>query len=116
MTIQQPHAVHRAAPFYPLTVHVADGCSFHVPHPDFLSMSPTVRTVIIDQQNDEFSTLDLILMTEIQTVKATGLRIWAYYFELRECDTLRIWEWLALSNSNRSRMTRLRQESANQLV
>ncbi len=31
-------------------------------------MSPTGRTVIICQENDEFSILDLLLMTEIEMV------------------------------------------------
>ncbi len=66
MTIQQLRTAHRATPFRPFTVHMADGRNFHVPHPDFLSMSPTGRTVIVYQQDDEFSILDLLLMTEIQ--------------------------------------------------
>ena len=65
MTIQQLRTAHHTAPFRPFTVHMADGRSFHVPHPDFLSMSPTGRTVIIYRENDEFSVLDLLLMTEI---------------------------------------------------
>ena len=67
MTIQQLRAAHRAVPFRPFTVHMADGREFPVPHPDFLSMSPTGRTVIIYQENEEFSILDLLLMTEIET-------------------------------------------------
>ena len=70
MTIQQLRAAHKATPFQPFTVHMADGRSFRVPHPDFLSMSPTGRTVIIYQEDDEFSILDLLLMTEIQMVQA----------------------------------------------
>jgi len=37
-----------------------------VPHPDFVSMSPTGRTVIVYQEDEEFSILDLLLMTEIR--------------------------------------------------
>ncbi|MHB1558447.1 MAG: hypothetical protein ACYC61_13390 [Isosphaeraceae bacterium] len=66
MTVQQLRTAHRATPFRPFTIHMADGRSFHVPHPDFLSMSPTGRTVIIYQDNDDFSILDLLLMTEIE--------------------------------------------------
>jgi hypothetical protein len=29
----------RAVPFLPLTVRLADGRSFHVPHPDFIAVS-----------------------------------------------------------------------------
>jgi hypothetical protein len=50
---------------------MADGRSFHVPHPDFLSMSPTGRTVIIYQEGEEFSILDLLLMTEIEMAQPT---------------------------------------------
>ena len=41
MTIQQLRAAYKATPFRPFTLHMADGRSFPVPHPDFLSMSPT---------------------------------------------------------------------------
>ena len=74
MTIQQLRAAQRATPFRPFAVHMADGRAFHVPHPDFLSMSPTGRTVIIYQEDEEFSILDLLLMTEIQIVQATSSR------------------------------------------
>jgi len=66
VTIPQLRSAHRATPFQPFTVHMADGRSFRVPHPDFLTMSPTGRTVIIDREDDEFSILDLLSMTEIQ--------------------------------------------------
>ena len=72
MTIQQPRDAQRANPFRPFTVHMADGRAFPVPHPDFLSMSPTGRTVIIYQEDDEFSILDLLLMTKIQIVQAAS--------------------------------------------
>lgn len=74
MTIQQLRAALGATPFRPFTVHMADGRAFEVPHPDFLSMSPTGRTIIVYQQNDEFSILDLLLMTEIQVVETAKSR------------------------------------------
>ena len=74
MTIQQLRAAHRATPFQPFTVHMADGRSFPIPHPDFLSMSPTGRTVIIYADNDEFSILDLLLMTEIEMTSRSPSR------------------------------------------
>jgi hypothetical protein len=66
MTSQQLRAVHHAAPFHPFTIHMADGRSFHVPHPDFLSISPAGTTVIVYQEGEEFSILDMLLMTEIE--------------------------------------------------
>ena len=66
MTIQQLRAAHHTMPFRPFTIHMADGRSFSVPHPDFLSMSPSGRTVIVYQEDDSFSILDLLLTTEIE--------------------------------------------------
>jgi hypothetical protein len=65
MTIQQLRAAHRATPFRPFTIHMADGRTFSVPHPDFLSMSPSGRTVIVYQEDDNFSILDLLIMIEM---------------------------------------------------
>ena len=50
---------------------MADSLSFTVPHPDFLSMSPSGRTVILYQEDDSFSILDLLLMTEIEMTAPT---------------------------------------------
>ena len=75
MTIQQLRAAHRATPFESFTVHMADGRSFNVPHPDFLSMSPTGRTVIIYQEDENFSILDLLLMTEIEMNQTSTRRV-----------------------------------------
>ena len=72
MTIQQLRAAYRATPFRPFTLHLADGRSFHVPHSDFLSMSPTGRTVIIYQEGEEFSILDLLLMTELEMTQTAA--------------------------------------------
>lgn len=66
MTIQQLRMDLKAAPFRPFTVHMADGRSFHIPHPDFLAMSPSGRTIIVFQEDEESSILDLLLMTEIE--------------------------------------------------
>jgi hypothetical protein len=74
MTIQQLRAAQRATPFRPFILHMTDGRTFHVPHPDFLSMSPSGRTVIVYQQDEEFSILDLLLMTEIEMSQITPSR------------------------------------------
>ena len=74
MTIQQLRAAHKATPFRPFKVHMADGRHFHVPHPDFLSMSPSGRTIIVYQENEDFSILDLLLMTEIEMTPANTAR------------------------------------------
>jgi hypothetical protein len=47
---------------------MADGRALAVAHRDFVAMSPTGRTVIVYQDNEEFSVLDFLLMSELQVV------------------------------------------------
>jgi hypothetical protein len=66
MTTEQLRTVHEAQPFRPFTIHLADGRSFLVPHREFLSRSPTGRTLIVYGADDAFSILDLLLVTELE--------------------------------------------------
>jgi hypothetical protein len=45
---------------------MADGRAFDVAHRDFVAMSPTGHTVIVYQDDENFSVLDLLLMSELQ--------------------------------------------------
>jgi hypothetical protein len=49
---------------------MADGQAFLVPQPDYLTMSPSGRTVVIDDENENRSILDLLLLTVIETTVA----------------------------------------------
>jgi hypothetical protein len=66
MTIEQLRNAHRALPFRPFTIHLADGRSFFVRHPDYLSHSPTGRTIVVYGEGENFSILDLLLVTELE--------------------------------------------------
>jgi hypothetical protein len=66
MTIEQLRNLHRAQPFQPFTIHLADGREEPVPHPDFLSHSPSGRTIIVHHLDDSFSIIDLLLVTELR--------------------------------------------------
>ena len=66
MTIEQLRNAHRAQPFRPFTVRVADGRKFEIPHRDFLSQSPGGRTLIVYHGDEAFSILDLLLVTELE--------------------------------------------------
>jgi hypothetical protein len=55
-----------AQPFRPFTIHVADGRVFLVKHRDFVSRSPSGRTVIVHGDDDQFSVLDPLLITEFE--------------------------------------------------
>jgi hypothetical protein len=66
MTIEQLRNTHQASPFRPFTVHLADGRSFLIRHRDYLSHSPSGRTIIVYGDDDNFSILDLLLVTELE--------------------------------------------------
>ena len=66
MTVEQLKSVLHAQPFKPFTIHMGDGRSFRVSHPDFVARSPSGRTLIVYNQDESFSILDLLLMTELE--------------------------------------------------
>src|SRR5205823_3725679 len=66
MTIEQLRALHQATPFRPFTIHLADGSQIRVPHREFLSHSPSGRTIIVYHEDDTFSIIDLLLVTELR--------------------------------------------------
>jgi hypothetical protein len=67
MTRQQLLDAKRRAPFQPFSIHLADGRSLFVPHTDFLSVSPTDRTVIVYGEKGGFTIVDALLVTAIET-------------------------------------------------
>jgi hypothetical protein len=66
MTIEQLRNTYEAIPFRPFTIHLADGRSFLIRHRDYLSHSPSGRTIIVYDDDDNFSILDLLLVTELE--------------------------------------------------
>jgi hypothetical protein len=66
MTIDQLKTVVEAQPFRPFTIHMGDGRNFLVKHRDFISRSPAGRTLIVYGEDDSFSILDLLLVTELE--------------------------------------------------
>jgi hypothetical protein len=66
MTIEQLRAIHQATPFRPFTIHLADGRQINVPHSEFLSHSPSGRTIIVYHADETFSIVDLRLVTALK--------------------------------------------------
>jgi hypothetical protein len=67
MTIQEISRVHQARPFEPFRVHVADGRVFTVLHPEFMHQSPSGRMIYISTPDDSMVSLDLLLVTGLET-------------------------------------------------
>jgi hypothetical protein len=66
MTVEQLRLWHQAQPFTPFVVHLADGAKIPVPHREFLSHSPSGRTVIIHGEGESMSVIDLLLVTRLE--------------------------------------------------
>lgn len=70
MTIEPLQAVHRARPFRPFTLHLADGDKLSVPHAEFLSHAGKGRTVVVFSDDESFSIIDLLLVTRLEISEA----------------------------------------------
>lgn len=66
MTAEQLRAMRQAQPFRPFTIHLADGQHLTVPHRDFVSRSPTGRTIIVYGADECSNVVDLYLVTELE--------------------------------------------------
>ena len=65
MTIEQLRNAYRATPFRPFTIRLADGRAYEAPHREFMSFSPSGRTVIVHQPDDSYGVIDLLLATDL---------------------------------------------------
>ena len=72
MTVDQFRTMLHQQPFRPFHIRMADGRAFYVTHPDFVALSPSGRTVIVYEPDENFSILDLLLMSELQVTNGSG--------------------------------------------
>ena len=66
MTAEQLRRAYQARPFIPFTISMGDGRRFRVPHSEFMIMTQSGRVACVVNEDDTFSVLDLLLMTELQ--------------------------------------------------
>ena len=67
MTTIELRKQHRAQPFVPFTIHLADGRAFRVPHPEWMWMSPgSGRIVVVADGKNSFDLVDLLLVTSLE--------------------------------------------------
>jgi len=66
MTIEQLRQMSAARPFRPFRLHLADGRSLDVDHPEFLMQSRSGRTVVVSKPDDTFEIVDLLLVTSLE--------------------------------------------------
>jgi hypothetical protein len=73
MTIDRLREAYNAEPFRPFVIHLADGREVTVHHREFVSLSPSGRTIVVFQPDDSMNIIDLLLVTDLE-MKKTGRR------------------------------------------
>jgi hypothetical protein len=66
MTIEQLRAMHRAQPFVPFDIHLADGRALTVAHPENLAFAGGGRCVGVGRSDGVIETVDLLLVTSLE--------------------------------------------------
>ncbi len=56
----------RAQPFVPFIIHLADGRTFDVPHPEFVAVSPKGRELLFVADDQGIHPFDKLLVAEIE--------------------------------------------------
>lgn len=67
MTIDKLREMHRARPFNPLILHLADGRHIHVSHPEFMMQSKRGRTVYVANADGSHEIIDVMLVVSIES-------------------------------------------------
>lgn len=68
MTVEQLQGVQQAKPFRPYRIHMADGRSLDVFHPDFVARSPAGRGAIVYKPDETFEVIDLLLVASLEVL------------------------------------------------
>ncbi len=66
MTIEQIRKMHQARPFQAFEIHLANGQSLPVEHPEVLAMAPPGRTVGVGLADGTIEIVDLLLVTSLK--------------------------------------------------
>jgi hypothetical protein len=66
MTIEQMRTAYDAQPFIPFNIRLADGRAIRVHHREFVLLAPSGRTMIVQQPDDSWNVIDLLLVTDLE--------------------------------------------------
>jgi len=72
MTIEQMRAACQAQPFKPFVIHLADGRQLPVQSREYLASSPSGRTFVVWQPDENFHIFDLLLVTDLEIKSGTN--------------------------------------------
>ncbi len=66
MTVEHLRSVRDAKPFVPFVLEITDGRVYRVPHPDYFSISPSGRMVVICNPAGTFSSIDASMIAGLR--------------------------------------------------
>ena len=66
MTATRIRDLMHAVPFKPFKIHLPGSKKIRVPHPDFITVSPSGRTAIVFGPKDETYDVDVFLITALE--------------------------------------------------
>ena len=66
MTVEQIRKMHQGKPFQPFEIHLADGRSLPVDHPECLAIAPPGRTIGVGLNDGTIEIVDLLLVTSLK--------------------------------------------------
>lgn len=69
MTATELKSFWHRSPFEPFDIVVPGRQKLHVPHPDFLTVSPTGRTAHVWKKDGDYAVLDIFLITVLETTR-----------------------------------------------
>ncbi len=61
--------LHRAEPFRPFVMHMADGRSIEARHPEFMAVSPSGRIAVVfspNEPDDSSHYIDVLMVTDVE--------------------------------------------------
>lgn len=74
MTTEQLRSLHQAKPFRTFTIHIADGTSVDVIHPEMLWQTQGGRTDFVNTECEHVTIIDLLLVTKLTYQSENGAR------------------------------------------
>lgn len=76
MTLEPIRKLHRARPFVPFVIHLADGRRVKVTHPETLLIPPgdKGRTLVYAERDGNIRLFDLLLVVELEILHSNGRR------------------------------------------
>ena len=66
MTIDQLRKLHQARPFHPFDIHLADGRTVPVEHPEMFLAPPPGRTIGVGMDDGTIELFDLLLVVSLK--------------------------------------------------